>query len=361
MRSKTSWWIALVAFLMLGVAACSSPPSSNRSKEYQPTIEIVQTVSASCENVTDEIEETLDLLGSAKKVLASAEEDTLVYGLATKAVDTLTERLSDLEAEAQECSVDETDDPVQCLPEFVQVDVDRSNNRVNNEFAKQYAAAMAGGLNQAEFVLEQAGSDGLTLATFANAYGLYDDPNDWAGLVEGDCLSQNGQNLWYQLKGVLTAEGNVTMEGEAPANGTNSGVSDGIFGVADTPGISGDRTAIVTVLRDGSSVWIMIRCGNVVYLIPPPMLPKIPTDSSGPQGNAPEGEGLNLDTTRGEHIPRGSMDDPPAGVRVNEPAPTQTEPPEGSTPDSDLPPESEDEEPPIDPDEGSGCAPGRTC
>jgi len=68
---------------------------------------------------------------------------------------------------------------------------------------------------------------------------------------------------------------------EAPADGYNSGVENGTVVQSSSSGISGDRTAIQVVLADGSTVWIMARCGNPVTT-GSPGLPTGKTDNPPP-------------------------------------------------------------------------------
>jgi hypothetical protein len=138
-------------------------------------------------------------------------------------------------------------------------------------------------------ILKHSANNGQRLAIWAHANGLYANPNDWQKLVAGDCLSKEGQDLYNKLDGALSAGGTVLSEGEAPQNGHNSGtLPDGTFSVADRPGISSDTKAIVITHKDGSKVYILVYCGNVVFLTPPAGVPTSP-EIPGPPQQCPEG------------------------------------------------------------------------
>ena len=179
-----------------------------------------------------------------------------------------------------------------CDPLFQQEELENTNNRVDEHFqARIEQAIQAGGSiedNLRDALLERAGKNGHTLAIFASEFELHEDPNDWDQFVDGTCLSDEGQQLHAQLEGALKTYGTSIALGEAPANGHNSGVSDGVFGVESTPGVGGDRTAVVITMPDGTKVYIMVRCGNIVYEGKPP-LPEVPTDNP----KCPPGETKN--------------------------------------------------------------------
>lgn len=362
-------WAALVAALTLLVAGCSNAPQDQDDEFNASNVE--------CEDVSD-------ALSSAKSELNDLEADaedragTPGEADAEASVALVSEKVDALERRSESSACAAPDDPEPtptptptvptCPAEFVQVELGHEFGRVDALFQEKFATATANATNLEvalnNLLLQVAGSNASALAIWASALGLHEDPNNWAGLVEDGCLSQEGQVLWYQFEGALTAKGTTVTVGEAPSNGTNSGVdSNGTFGVAEQPGVNGDRKAIYIELRDGSSVWIMVRCGNVVYLIPPPMLSKVPTDDPGPQGNAPEGSGLNLDPGPGTYIPPQDMEQPPAApyVAPAAPAPDPVVPPVGSTPDPVTAPPLQpggDQAPPDAPADGTSCPTG---
>lgn len=282
-----------------------------------------------------------------------------------------------------------------CEAEFVQQNVKHDGNKVDSDFEKDYAAATAGAENLTEaqigILLAKAGKDAQVLAIWSNAFGLYKDPNNWKSLVDNGCLSKEGQKLHAKFEGVLTATGTVIAEADAPANGVNSGVHDDIYGVANSGGIYGNLRAIKVTLKDGTSVWILVRCGNVVHPSnpglpevptdnpPPPkptcppgtvgtppdcIEPKVPSEDPAPQGNAPEGGGKNEDTGPGQYIPPGDMEQPPDTPRVNPepPAPQPPDPPTQPTqPTKPVPTKDPAPPPPAEPEAPEPEAPETGC
>jgi hypothetical protein len=174
-----------------------------------------------------------------------------------------------------------------CNPKFLQEKADYGpDNRVYGGFEKEYASTVANKSGaekekaQRDLLLKYSANNGQRLAIWAHANGLYDDPNDWKKLVAGDCLSQEGQDLYNKLDGALSAEGVKFSEGNAPQSGYNSGVVNGIYSVADHPGIASDTKAIMITRKDGTVVYILVYCGNVIFPTPPA---KVPTSPEVPQ------------------------------------------------------------------------------
>lgn len=287
-----------------------------------------------------------------------------------------------------------------CDKKFVQVAGNNASNRVDADFAVKYAKATAATHNmskaQRTVLLENSANNGQRLAIWSNAFGLYANPNNWRPLVRGNCLSAEGQALYYRFEGTLSAKGTTLSETQASAGALNSGINRGTYGVASTPGLSGNRKAVKVTLSDGSFVMILVRCGNVVFPSKP-NLPAVPTDQPpthrvpppvhrvppprvcppnqphgtwpvckdspsadpAPRGNAPVGGGTNVDPGPGTYIPPSQMEQPPAAPRVNPPPPVATTPPVGSTPDPAPAPAPEPSAPvPSDPATGTSCAPG---
>ncbi|MBC7943154.1 hypothetical protein H7X68_01495 [Candidatus Saccharibacteria bacterium] len=309
-----------------------------------------------------------------------------------------------------------------CDKKFVQVAGNNASNRVDAAFATKYAKATASANNMAKaqksVLLENSANNGQRLAIWSNAFGLYSNPNDWKPLVRGNCLSSEGQKLYYRLEGTLSAKGVKFEESQAPAGGSNTGVNRGTYGVSVTPGITGNTKAIKVTLSDGSFVTILVRCGNVVFpsrpnlpkvptdnpevpappapprvnpprvvpprvvpprvvpprvvpprVNPPRLAPKIPSEDPAPRGNAPTGGGRNQDPGPGTYIPPSQMERPPATPRRNPappvapaPAPRRAPaPPVGSTPDPAPAPAPEPSAPtPADPATGCSPPPGMT-
>jgi hypothetical protein len=252
-----------------------------------------------------------------------------------------------------------------CEPEFTQVALDRKGSpKVDPEFASKVDAAVQSGDDDAyrKVILDVSGKNGQLLAVYAHQMGLFEDPSKWESLVADNCLSDEGQRLYNQLDGAYHMKDMSFKEGEAPENGTNSGVNgDGAYGVDANQGVTGDRKAIEITLPDGSKTWIMFRCGNPVFLGKPVGLPTVPTDNpapptpetpttpgtppgtttpppptyiqpknpsqgSGARGNAPTGSGKNADSGPGVYIPPTKIEQPPAAPYVPPAAPKPVPP-----------------------------------
>lgn len=275
-----------LAVLLGGLTACSSNVASY-SEEY---LVVANVQGIDCPKAADD-----------REVLVSELQETAVFvdganSMQTSEIIALNEGITSLEPlsavlneKIEECGNSEATatstsaSSEECDPLYKQVAVSNDGNKVDAFFQEMAttAIAMPGNVddNLRGALLERAGQSGQLLAIWSSSVGLYENPNDWQKLVEGDCLSEEGQRLHTQFEGVLTSS-NLAI-GEAPENGYNSGVSDGTFGVSAGAGIRGDRTAVVITLRDGTNVHIMTRCGNVVYEGKPP-LPTVPTDNPPP-------------------------------------------------------------------------------
>ncbi|OYX52932.1 hypothetical protein B7Y92_04435 [Candidatus Saccharibacteria bacterium 32-50-13] len=298
-----------------------------------------------------------------------------------------------------------------CSPEYVQKDPNRTSDRVIGDFFDRYMAATATdgvlGDAQRDFLLAETAANAQFLAIIASNWVEGVDPNKWAHLVEDDCLSEEGRLLHATLRGAMMDESLSYELAEAPAWAFNSGVdSDGKYGVASEPGIFGDRTAIKISHENGGVMYILLRCGNVIYpsnpglpevptdnpkpvkpkpkpkpqpVVPvkptpkpvkptptpvkptptPKVAPKQPSKDPYPQGNAPVGGGTNVDPGPGAYVPPTQMTQPPSTPRVNPttpppapPATTSAPKPSSSptrqvpTPDPDPAPPRETEAPP---------------
>ncbi|MBA3758132.1 hypothetical protein H0X10_00675, partial [Candidatus Saccharibacteria bacterium] len=114
----------------------------------------------------------------------------------------------------------------------------------------------------------------------AASYFLAGRQVDASTLVDGECASEDAESLTAEIE-LAIAQAKVTPE-EAPVDGTNSGTdAEGDVTSANQAGITGDRAAIKVVLKDGTTVWIMSRCGNPVVQGPAPVPPG-PTDNPPP-------------------------------------------------------------------------------
>ncbi|HWT40817.1 MAG TPA: hypothetical protein VN081_06165 [Dongiaceae bacterium] len=176
-----------------------------------------------------------------------------------------------------------------CDPAYKQVSVGHSGGKVDDGFAtfggdliKQGSLSVA----QVKLLVEYAGHRADDLAKWAYPAGLITDPNKWQSLVSNGCLSQEGQKLLDQWEGVLVSTNTKLAVSDAPSDGYNSGVSDsGVYGVDGLQGVVGNRKAIQITLPNGTTYWIMIRCGNPVFK-GKPHLPTVPTNNPRCQWNA---------------------------------------------------------------------------
>lgn len=170
-------------------------------------------------------------------------------------------------------------------PDFVQVASDNTGNKVDATWESGLAQNLLNSGNNYDeafrlLVLQRTSSNAHLFAIWANAAGLYGDPNNWQSLVEGDKLSPDAQKLWWQFAGLVkTAKAKSVV---ASSNGVNTGMSNGIYGAASSSGISGDMAASQLDLSNGDSVVALNRCGNLVLPSKPSSLPSVPTDNPPP-------------------------------------------------------------------------------
>ena len=138
--------------------------------------------------------------------------------------------------------------------------------------AKTNADAVAAAPDFTEKVSQEAS----LLVGAAKAFHLPDV--DVATLTDNKgCATDATVKLKIALDVARATARSITL-GEAPVNGTNTGVQNGQV-VSDPGGtISGNRKAIKIVLADGSTIWIMARCGNIVTS-GPPIFPPGKTDN----------------------------------------------------------------------------------
>jgi len=212
-----------------------------------------------------------------------------------------------------------------CAPEFTQVALDRQGSpKVNPNFQAEYDAVVASGVANQEraTLLVTSGHNGQLLAAYANQMGLPVDISQTAQLLDGTCLSKEGQDLYNQLSGAYHLK-DVTFKvvTEVPADAINSGVdpSTGLYGVDASRGIRGDSKAIEITLPDGSKTWVMFRCGNPVFMAPPSNLPKVLTDNPPPPNNPPEKPKTSDAKNRADSVtPVQGWDPQPAGQQTTD-------------------------------------------
>lgn len=188
-------------------------------------------------------------------------------------------------------------------PTWEQEALDHANNRwfakgiLEIRNAKTDDEAMLAAHAWLNEVRKDPGLAAVAIETFTDEE--IDDPSTL--FVDG-CATDETVALMAKTELAIAGAKSVTA-GEAPANGYNTGVKSvtgdtGTMTVvvgADQPGISGDRKAIRIELEDGTVIWVMARCGNIVTEAKPP-LPPGPTDEkdacpniSGNQPSVPDG------------------------------------------------------------------------
>lgn len=101
-----------------------------------------------------------------------------------------------------------------------------------------------------------------------------------AALVKNGCATPQAIAEYKAIQKVI-ARSDVTAD-PAPANGYNSGTSNGVVLASSQSGVGGNRAAIKLVLPNGKTIWIMARCGNPVTQGPPPNVPTTPPGHTPP-------------------------------------------------------------------------------
>lgn len=189
---------------------------------------------------------------------------------------------------------------------FVQEWSENEDNELDSDFSFKLAAKVkkAGKWTEQvskEALLELCGHDARHLAIWANAFGMWNDPNKNEDLYTKDSngkpeyLTDKGIELYNKVEGYLQAA--EVIREEAPENGINSGYSNGSFVLAESAGITGDRSATRFTCPNGY-VWWMDRCANLVYVGKVPKAPTGPTDEPDKPGkgdNPPEPSGPTYD------------------------------------------------------------------
>lgn len=211
-------------------------------------------------------------------------------------------------------------------------------NRLDSEFSKKLKKEAGDGEITGEIVkkviLDNC-KDPRWLAIWAYRFGVYENPNEYKPLMMKDNgkgkgkLSEKGVSLYNEVKGYLSA---VTAEREeAPEDGTNTGYKDG-FVVAETSGISGDRTGTKMTCPNGEYFWVMDRCGNIVYKgNPPSNVPTGPTDNPTPTPTpTPKKQPSQDPVNRGNANKGGGQGRSNDGAGEEQPTDPRTEHPTGS-------------------------------
>lgn len=80
----------------------------------------------------------------------------------------------------------------------------------------------------------------------------------------GECANEATVNLYNMVSNrILEPTTKVTIE-DAPSDWTNSGNNGGRVVIDATPGITGDRKALIIRYGDGTETGVLARCGNIV-------------------------------------------------------------------------------------------------
>jgi hypothetical protein len=184
---------------------------------------------------------------------------------------------------------------VQKDEKFRQVPAENNKNRVDAGFEKRLAEFEKSGKSPEEafklVLLERSANNAQRLAIWANQFGLYNTPNDWKGLVDGEYLSKDGEALYYKLEGSLSGRDVLIQKFQAPTDSKNSGVSNGKFGVSEQNGFTGNRSATKVIQPNGKTTTIADRCGNP--LNPGKDLPTVKTDEPLQPKNPSKDVGVN--------------------------------------------------------------------
>lgn len=93
------------------------------------------------------------------------------------------------------------------------------------------------------------------------------------------CYNERARDLYQRVVGVFVRA--TAQNGEAPAEGTNTGAYPNGEAFAVTGPIEGNRAATEYTNPDGSKFWILHRCDNIVVTGPPPDIPT-PTTTPTP-------------------------------------------------------------------------------
>lgn len=245
---------------------------------------------------------TLTVMTVALAVVVFVSGTTLVSHRGDTSLDTSTVAAAAKDAAATTVSAEDGSDKD---ARFTQKWTENDENKIDSEFSEKLAkkAKKADGKITSgivkDAVLENCGHDARQLAIWANALGMRDDPNKNEDLYTKDSegnpeyLTDEGIELYNKVEGYLEA---VTAEREeAPEDGINSGYNNG-FVLAESVGITGDRSGTKFTCPNGCEFWLMDRCSNFVYRGRVPKAPTGPTDNPPGKGdNPPEPSGPTYD------------------------------------------------------------------
>jgi hypothetical protein len=146
--------------------------------------------------------------------------------------------------------------------------LNHSGNRVVYEgiASIQNATTRAQARAAANDVLHKVQTDPINLSGYIAYFLRKNVSPDALMTADKKCASDAAGSYVAQLELVM-ANAEITP-GNAPENGTNSGVDNGTVVSSTTVGITGNRKAIKVVFKDENGVthvvWILARCGNPV-------------------------------------------------------------------------------------------------
>lgn len=289
-KNKSTWTV--ISLMMAGLLMLTGCATSNaNATENTDTIE--------CSVIPSQLKEANATLKTAKADLKKSEgtpaevDAKATIAEAEAAIKELNTQATECEASGDATITTASTSSDTCEPQFKQVAVDRAKgSKVDPRFdgltrpiiknkslsAEEKSKALR------DVDLKLAASNAQTLAFWAYALKLYDDPNNWKPLVEGGeikegaCLSTKGQVLFAKYEGAVSAQGVDYSAAEAPQSGVNSGINGDTAVVDGNVGVGGDRTSVVITLANGSKMMRLVRCGNIVFP-KTPGLPKGPTDN----------------------------------------------------------------------------------
>lgn len=261
--------LVVLAALLLAATVMASCGSADAKAEE-----------VSCDgNVAEQISKTEAELIDARKDAEDAE--------GTPAESEASERVDRLEAELkalQECGGGEatspttTVTPAVCPNSWARADSDKAGSRwfaggipsiasaTTPEQARLAASEWLVGVRQDPVLL--AGGAKYLVGRDVNQAELFD---------ASGCATQTAVVLVGEMEAALALS--LIKPDEAPSDGYNSGTHDGNVVGSATPGISGNRKAILIETPKGVKVWVMARCGNPVTTGKPPV-PSGPTDEN---------------------------------------------------------------------------------
>lgn len=146
------------------------------------------------------------------------------------------------------------------------------------------------GIDGSKDVLALMGHDARYLAFVGHLVRPSTVKNDARPYLEkggNDCLSQEGRETFYLIKGTLTADNvKVNNDAKAPKDSYNTAMRDNQGVVDPKRGVGGNRDAVRFTFANGNNLDILKRCGNPA-LKGPGSLPKGPTDHQRPPTKTP--------------------------------------------------------------------------